>query len=195
MSVMQTTVVSVGELKQRRAAKGKGTHHWTNNKRLHEVLVAKHKGDLDLDYLNARTAFGERLAAEQTSRLIKLNTSDDRAIAVTFQPGRKFDKVIVVTIDMTSGDRLETQVRYFVDNKTGDIYGPKSSEAPNTKAWYGTLSDVDKWDWSGEWAMPKDFNADLGMSEKAGVKLTGEYGPYKHFAKLTAKDKQKLVKA
>ena len=88
------------------------------------------------------------------------------------ETGRKFDKVFV-----------EGKVRYFVVRTNlkngateGDIYGAKSSLAPNFRWFFGTLENVDKWDWSEYHGKP--------VNDPTVMKVKG-YGRYDHYKKVT----------
>lgn len=83
------------------------------------------------------------------------------------ETGRKFDKIFV-----------DGQVRYFVARtnvktaKAGDILGAKSKLAPNFKWYFGTLDNVDKWDWSGFHGRP------INDESVVEVKRYGNYIQY-----------------
>jgi hypothetical protein len=87
------------------------------------------------------------------------------------ESGRKFDKVFV-----------EGKVRYFVARQTlpgvesGDILGAKSVLAPNFKWYFGTLDNIDKWDWS-------DFHGKPVTDDS--VMAVKSYGRYIQYLKKT----------
>lgn len=65
-------------------------------------------------------------------------------LVVYISTGRKYDR-LMVRPDDAHGDA----VRYFIDKKTGDIYGPKRLDVPNLKQYYGNIANAHLWDWSG----------------------------------------------
>jgi hypothetical protein len=71
------------------------------------------------------------------------------ATGLTHAAGRLYDKVYLVT---SAG---ETDGRYMVERKTGDIFGIKSWNQHNPRRFYGNVSTVDQWDWSVFPAVPK----------------------------------------
>lgn len=89
------------------------------------------------------------------------------------ETGRKYDKVFV-----------EGKVRYFVARsdlgdgvQEGDIFGAKSSVAPNARWYFGNLENTDKWDWSAFHGSPVD--------DSNVMKVKG-YGRYDHYKKVAA---------
>lgn len=97
------------------------------------------------------------------------------ALGTTREPfietGRKFDKVF-----------LDGAVRYFVsrtdqgtDIKEGDIFGAKSKLAPNFRWYFGTLANVEKWDWSEFHGKPID--------DKSVIQVKG-YAKYAHYKRI-----------
>jgi hypothetical protein len=86
------------------------------------------------------------------------------------QTGRKYDKVIIETTT-TSG--VEQEVKYFVEKKTGIIYGKKTDVAPNLRWYFGTIYTASKWNWGGSHPEPVDDDS---------VEQVGEYGDdIKHY--------------
>jgi hypothetical protein len=75
--------------------------------------------------------------------------------------GRKFVKIVI-----------DNSVRYFVEKKTGVIYGSKSRFAPNFHHYFGTIYNADKWDWSGYYG--------VSISDDT-VRAVKNYGPYTHY--------------
>lgn len=98
------------------------------------------------------------------------------------ETGRKFDKIYV-----------EDKVRYFVARmdmmvtpqgggtqfqvREGDIYGAKSKLAPNFRWYFGSLANVEKWDWSEFHGKPVD--------DKSVMAVKG-YGSYTHYKRIDA---------
>jgi len=79
-------------------------------------------------------------------------------------PGRKFDRI-----------QISDGVRYFVNKKTGEIFGARSYIAPNLKWYFGTLDTVDQWNWSDYHGRPLDDTT---------VRAIKQYGPYTHYMKI-----------
>jgi hypothetical protein len=65
-------------------------------------------------------------------------------------------------------------VLFFIQKKTGAIFGAKSHIAPNLRHYYGTLYTTDKWDWTAEVPTPRDVTT-------AEVREVGFYKTYKHY--------------
>lgn len=112
---------------------------------------------------------------------------DVRAVAVYVEPGRKFDRIMIAE-HKKGQPNTSAKARYFVCKKRGNIYGALSPQAPNFKWYFGDLSTVDKWDWSGFHARPKVSPRD------AGVVFVGKYGAYDHYEKISSRRLQ-LVKS
>ena len=90
--------------------------------------------------------------------------------AVLTERGRKYDKVIFSWNGPGKDD-----VRYFIERKTGNIYGAKSSVAPNMNWYFGNLATAPLWDWSDIHGRPiKDDS----------VRAVGRYGPYTRYMKV-----------
>lgn len=97
--------------------------------------------DRAVEYLDKLEKFrlavqSQHLAAVQNGYTVEVET------------GRKFDKVYINTGHQNMG-------RYMVDRNTWNIYGVKSWAQVNPRRWFGTLSMVDQWDWSGYTGVPK----------------------------------------
>lgn len=197
-AVMSVRVTTVGEMKQRMASKSRAKQKSiTSYPTLSEALVAR---SIDLDYMKKRDYFVGLVSAEQTKILVEQSAANNISVGVTAvaQTGRRFDKVVVMTINPNAEkekDRVKQEVRFFIEQSTRTIYGPKSDDAPNPKQYYGTLDTVDKWDWSGNAGEPKDLDEN-GVSVEAMVRHVGSYGTYKHFEPLTPSElKKQLQKA
>ena len=109
------------------------------------------------NYLTDLTAFITLLATHQSTVV--------PGTRCFYHNGRKYDKIF---IDQTGN----ITVRYFVDNKTGAIYGAKSRFAPNLKHYFGTVASASKWDWSGFYGTPVN---------DPDVRYVGSYGGYKWY--------------
>lgn len=108
-------------------------------------------------YLTELTAFIDTLTKHQST--VVPNTR------CFYYTGRKYDKVFI-----DHGGSIS--VRYFISNKTGEIFGAKSRFAPNLKHYFGTLKSASLWDWSGFYGVPVN---------DPGVRYVGSYGGYKWY--------------
>lgn len=116
--------------------------------------------------------FVDTLQQEQLQRV----DEDLLAVVVYVETGRKFDRIMIA--EHKRGEpTTEAKARYFVDKQKGNIYGALSPQAPNFKWFFGDLTTVAKWDWSGFHARPKISPKD------AGVVFVGKYGAYEHYEK------------
>ena len=102
--------------------------------------------------------------AEKTRHVL----DSHRLQKVLTEKGRKYDKVI---FSWNGRD----EVRYFVERKTGTIYGAKSHLAPNMNWYFGTLSTAHLWDWSDVHGRPVNDDS---------VRPVGRYGPYTRYMKI-----------
>lgn len=133
------------------------------------------KFTVDALYHEALKAFVDRLTEDQMKELSRSGAQSVSAISCYVESGRKFDKIMIATHKRGSS-KTTSQVRYFVDRSTGDIFGAKSPHAPNMRWYFGNVRDADLWDWRGFHGEPID-------PIKAGVVKVGQYGEYKHFQK------------
>lgn len=79
-------------------------------------------------------------ATKYTEALTKfLAVVDGEAIT-----GRRFDRV-----------KINTQIRFFIDKNTWQIYGAKSVFQYNPRRLYGELGTFEQWDWSDFTPVPK----------------------------------------
>lgn len=85
----------------------------------------------------------------------------------TFEFGRKYDKIRMF--------ESHSQVRYFVERTTGDIYGARSNTTPNLSWYFGNIARVHLWDWSGHHGVPVN---------DPDVRPVGRYGPYIKYIKV-----------
>lgn len=89
--------------------------------------------------------------------------------SVSVEKGRKYDKVVMhATVNNSS-------VRYFIERKTGDIYGAKSWVAPNFNWYFGNINTASLWDWSDYHGRPVN---------DPSVRPVGRYGPYQRYMKI-----------
>lgn len=102
------------------------------------------------------TAVGLDRAVEYLEKLEKFRKAvQDQNLAVIqhghkveVETGRKYDKVYI----NTGAQKLP---RYMVDRHTWSIFGVKSWAQVNERRWYGNLTVLDEWDWSGYVGVPK----------------------------------------
>lgn len=90
---------------------------------------------------------------------------------ITIKVGRLYS---VILLSMGSGKQRQMVPRYWIEHSTETIFGSKSPLAPNRKHYFGTLSNVSLWNWSGFYAEPIN-------PETAGVEAVSAYGQYKHW--------------
>lgn len=128
--------------------------------------------------------FVEKLEEDQQ------NAKDDETIAIVVfvESGRKFDKVMIAR-HKKGKVTTEARPRYFIDKRKGNIYGALSPLAPNYKWYFGDLTTVEKWDWSGWHGRP------LVSPRDAGVIFVGKYGDYDHYEKINRKNPLMFVTA
>lgn len=82
--------------------------------------------------------------------------------------GRKYDKICLT-------HNNESTVVFFIEKKSGTIYGARSELAPNKEWYYGTLDTFHLWDWDGLLPVP---------TRDTSVRLKKTYGPYNHYMKI-----------
>lgn len=73
---------------------------------------------------------------EQMNIFITLLLKTEGNATVTKQDGRRFDRLFV-----------NDQTKYFVERRTGNIFGAKSSFQYNPRRKYGTLATVSQFNW------------------------------------------------
>lgn len=205
--MLDTTIVTKEDLETRLALRVRGrnkvsvTQRALSN-RVNEVIMGKHQ--VEIEYLRHLQALKDRIGEDQQVELLKLDEENEKSTVVAIETGMRYDKVL---IGWMNKDRSFTpmEVRYFVERSTGDIYGAKSSVAPNLRWYFGNIYDANQWDWSGHHAVPKGTPEALTMAEKAdpekvkeyqeavekaaekaGVRLARAYGSYLHFEKIDA---------
>jgi hypothetical protein len=195
--MLTTKVVTKTELAQRQKTRDKWSSKRGRNKAYDEAIMAKM--NVTLAYLKAIEALKDRIAEEQTMSLISEGSKAEGAV-VAIEVGRVFDKILVGTIspNMTMKDM---EPRYFVERASGDIYGAKSNVAAQRNWFFGNLSEIDAWDWSGFHAVPKDMDMEaldrdgIAISETANVAAKGKYGKYITFERLTDAHRKAVKKA
>lgn len=180
--MLQTKIITVDAFNARLQLRSRSKYKVTvaqraNSNRLNEVIMAKY--NVGLSYLKALQAFTDRVGEDQTRTLVESGGGNEYATAVGFESGRRYDKVIIGTLDKKLNPVESPQVRYFVERATGKIFGAKSELAPNLKWYFGTLDTAHLWDWSGHHGVPKD-------PTKAGVVEVGGYGDYTHYEPVEA---------
>lgn len=82
----------------------------------------------------------------------KSTAPPDVQVVIDYERGRKYDKVLIS--DAKEGKKYEPEVRYFVNRKTGEIFGAKSPTAPNERHFFNTIFTAAKWDWSEYYGKP-----------------------------------------
>lgn len=186
--MLQTRILTVDALKTRLELRMRTKNKVTipqraSSNRLNEDIMAK--TNVGMQYLKTLQAFIDRVSEDQTRAIMDAGQENEFATAVTFETGRKYDKVYIGKMDKHMNQIEPSKVRYFVERATGTIYGAKSDLAPNLKWFFSTIYDADQWDWSGSHGVPKDIDEETGTSKKAGVKVVGGYGGYKHYEPLS----------
>lgn len=92
------------------------------------------------DYRTKLERFRKRVELHHNDRLARLYPNlDPEKFDVEY--GYKYDKVFLVTPNQRIG-------RFMVETRTGNIYGIKSWTQVNTRRMWGTLDQIDQWDWS-----------------------------------------------
>jgi hypothetical protein len=92
------------------------------------------------DYIQNFAAFLLLVAAAAGKALNATDTID-----VYPMTGRVFDRVMLRRQGRGKGNE---EVLFFVRISDGQIFGPKSSIAPNLKWWYGDLASTDQWNFA-----------------------------------------------
>lgn len=106
--------------------------------------------------------------------------ADTHKPVVDVEQGRKYDKVRVFWLN---GNKVsKPELRFFVEQATGNIYGVKSPVAPNLNQYFGTVQTAEHWEWESKFPTPKD-------EEKAGVVCIGAYGDASHYVPKGSKVK------
>jgi hypothetical protein len=147
----------------------------SNNKEL--TMAPGPKTEVNDTYRAARKKFEEILSNAQARARFESGATKG-TIGVVHDEGRKYDKILISYSPDPEARAGKPEVRYFVDRANGEIYGAKSPMAPNLKWYFGTIYEVEKWNWTGHHGVPLDEQA-------AGVRSVGAYGDYKHFEKVT----------
>jgi hypothetical protein len=88
-------------------------------------------------------AFIAKLTEDQNK--IKPRGQETSITHAFVESGRKYDKVNIAIQGLDN----TTDVRYFIERKTGDIFGAKSNVAPNFNWYFGNINNCNKWDWTG----------------------------------------------
>lgn len=114
-----------------------------------------------MDYPKKLSEFLDLLQSAQRNAIASRNGTPE-SIMVYPETGRKFDKILI-------RENGAQTVRYFVEKKTGTIYGAKSRFAPNKAWWLGTLERAHLWNWS-------EFHGRPDRDPE--VRVAGSYGPY-----------------
>jgi hypothetical protein len=127
-------------------------------------------------YQVALQKFVQRLTEDQRSAaLVRGQTVEDvNGIAAFLHTGRKYDKVCISRINVDTGS-ISSEVRYFVDKKTGSIYGARSRLAPNFKWYFGEVETCNLWDWSGYHGVPINDPT---------IRAVGSYGGYVRYMRI-----------
>lgn len=73
-----------------------------------------------------------------------------------YDEGQRFVRVWDESGTSTEKQKNNTSVAYFVEKDTGVIYGAKGWKAYNPNRAYGTLDEIDQWDWSEYYATNKN---------------------------------------
>ena len=94
-------------------------------------------------------------------KFVKLIRTEQNNDKWTFEFGRKYDKIRMF--------ESYSQVRYFVERSTGNIYGARSNTTPNLAWYFGNLNRCHLWDWTGFHGVP---------TSDPGIRAVSHYGPY-----------------
>lgn len=92
-------------------------------------------------FLERLNAFRDKLG-QSLERLNAFRDKLEQPGVITEQTGRRFVRILI-----------DGESRYFVDRRTGDIYGAKSSFQYNERRWFGTLETIDGFTWTARGAV------------------------------------------
>lgn len=112
---------------------------------------------MNAEYINELVQFVKRIKEDQKNE------------KWGFEFGRKYDK-IVKPLDMRFVTNSE--VRYFVERSTGNIYGARSNTTPHLGWYFGNLNRCHLWDWSGHHGVP---------TNDPDIRPFKTYGPFIHY--------------
>lgn len=121
------------------------------------------------DYHFSLAQFVELLTTHQKKAVLAKSIGANTTHVFAFvESGRKFDKVLL-------RNGATSTVRYFIDRKTGNIYGAKSRLAPNLKWYFGDIYRADRWEWG-------DFHG--RPVNDPDIRAIKAYGGYTHYMKV-----------
>lgn len=113
------------------------------------AVAALALADTAPDYAESLANFGATLTRQKAQALVDAGVTG-KVVQVRIEPTRrKYDRVWLAVSSEVNG-KPRWAVAYFVERANGNIYGPKSPVAINDTRWFGTLADVEHFDWSGE---------------------------------------------
>lgn len=136
---------------------------------------------MSMAYMTALQKFITRLSKHQFA---SAHTEDPSVTAVfaVVEGGRRYDKILIQTTrkhpSKPGESQVSSEVRYFVERATGNIYGAKSPLAPNETRYFGTVYNAKKWNWKGMYGE--------NVSDASVVEV-GAYGGVKHYAPVKTK--------
>jgi hypothetical protein len=141
------------------------------------------RSTITVAYLSALVAFVTRLEKHQAKTAKEVEGEPEfRGLSITIESGNKYDKVVRNVSRARPANpektRTKSEVIYFVDKVTGNVFGARSDIAPNEKRFAGHITNASKWDWHGETAM--------NMTDDS-VEEIGEYAGVKHYAPVKVK--------
>lgn len=139
-----------------------------------ETVSAPMQPVSEYDVLLAR--FVQQLQNEQQQGVQIRQETNVANVTVKTLTGRKFDRIVVCINYKNVQTEPWEDVYYFVNRFTGEIFGAKSRLAPNLNHFFGLISNVAKWDWSGR----------SGINKSDGtVREVGRYGQFRHYAPVS----------
>ena len=101
---------------------------------------------------------------EQLKKFVEQLRAQQNTDKWTFEFGRKYDKIRKF--------ESHSQVRYFVERTTGNIYGARSNTTPHLGWYFGNLDRCHLWDWSGHHGVP---------TNDPDIRPFKTYGPFIHY--------------
>jgi hypothetical protein len=146
--------------------------------------MARNASTITVAYLTALVGFVTRLERHQKKALEvpQDKLPEFRGVTISIESGNKYDKVLRSVTRARQANpeksRTTTEVLYFVEKATGEVYGARSEIAPNLTRYFGKVENASKWNWSGDTA--------VNVSDDS-VEEVGEYGDTKHYALIKAK--------
>lgn len=177
MRTALSSTATVSEIRQRKSVVSTVAARRNLNARMGNDMSTI---EVDAKYLEKITAFVARLNTALVEGAEKRGEKIE-AVSAFYTSGRKLDQIKRAVWLPGKAKSEKMEVIMFVDRATGEIFGAKSPLTKNDKYYFGTLDEIDLWDWSGTEESDQPVPFDAG---KAGVEIVKRYGKFNHYAKV-----------